>query len=179
MAQLNAYAKRSAGAVPPPAVMMVHNAELSAEYRMVTGEPRPKGDLTIGIRLPSESAERDIRKRAMSEGAENSDEFNRQVVILYCAKAICDPNDQEKSHPDFAMPDEQLPRAITGQALSRVFDFVERLRIEQSPTFPEASDAELQQLGRLLLDGADFDEIGSARESRFRKLCAFLLTQIG
>ena len=179
MAQMNAYAKRASGVVPPPAVMLIHNAELSAEYRMVTGEPRPKGDLTIGIRLQSESAERDIRKRALESGPEESEAFDRQAIILYCAKAICDPNDQEKSHPDFAMPDEQLPRAITGQALSRLFDFVERLRIEQSPTFPEASDAELQQLGRLLLDGADFEEVGAAKESRFRKLCAFLLTQIG
>ena len=173
-----AYAARQGVVTAPPATMIIKNAELSADYKTITGEERPKGDLVIGIRIPSESQDNDTRKEAEKLAGDSIKEFNRQVAILHSAKAICDPNNVTLAHPDFCMPDRQLPLVLTGSALDRVFDFVERLRIEQSPVFPEASEAELAQLGRRLLDGGACDEMGNAQTVRFRKLCSFLLGQI-
>jgi hypothetical protein len=158
--------------------MVISNAELSADYKAITGEQRPKGDLVIGIRLPSESSDNDTRKEAEKLSDGDVKAFNRQAVILTCAKAICDPNDVTKCHPDFGMPDRQLPLVLTGTALDRVFDFVERLRISLSPMFPQASDAEILQLARRLEDSDSLEGLDPARVTRFRKLARFLLSEI-
>jgi len=170
-------AKRNEVAAPP-AQLKINNAEICGDYKTITGEPRPKGDLIVGIRIPTEADDHQSRKAAEDKGGDSIREYNRQLVILHCARAICDPNDISKCHPDFTMPDQQLPLVLTSSCLDRIFDYVERLRIEQSPVFPEATDQELAELGHLICTANCLDELTSAREVRFRKLCRFLLDQI-
>lgn len=96
-------------------------------------------------------------------------EIVRFHVIL--GKALCDPRDGRKplwrDQQELA-GENMLPRGPSGtvepmrftrDGLGRLFDELEVLNIEGNPTWPEATDDELEELAHSILDGSFLEDI--------------------
>lgn len=143
---------------------------------------RPHGPMTVGLRRLSAdellAAEVKGRGRAQ-EIFPHASPFDparietAEIVRFHfiLGKALCDPHDyrknlwldqQELASPNMLPvgPSKMVePMRFTRDGLHRLFDELEILAIEGNPTWPEATDDELEDLGASLLDGSFIDDM--------------------
>lgn len=118
---------------------------------------KPVASMQIGLRVP---AERDIFNAQIEAGrAAEGHEPDEAALIrtskLLCfvvARGICSPHDVSEPHPVFELPEDEVPAALKSTTIQRIYDEIERLVVEQSPIFAEATDAECLELSDRLLD---------------------------
>jgi hypothetical protein len=146
---------------------------------------RPECDCKIGIRLPSQDDIETIESEAMkalqanigngNDAAELA--HNQSKLVNLVALCICDPNDVTQAHELFPAPNATVPVALTPAALRRLFDEIERLQIDTSPIFVEATDDDVAALIEMLSGGA-LVKIASTdlvNNARCRRYLAFVL----
>lgn len=159
---------------------------------------RPHGPMLVGLRRVSadELLAAEVRGKARAQEIfPNSSPFDparvevAEIVRFHfiLGKALCDPQDyrkslwidqQELSSPNMlAMGPSKMiePMRFTRDGLHRLFDELEILAIEGNPTWPEATDDEIAELGVSLLDGSfieDLDDVidPGASEEDFKAL---------
>jgi len=174
-----AAAYRTQRAKLAPATIILHPTDFCSDWGQA-----PQDDICCGIRIlsaDSEDAAKEIaRKKAIESSGDVETELRRQYLIQYCALCLCDPNDVEKHCDPFDMASDQLPVALTSNALLRIYDTAERIKIDSSPLFPEATDEEIGELAGELLAGAidDLTKTSPAKASRARRYIRFLLEDL-
>lgn len=127
------------------------------EYFAEDWEGRPIAAFDVGLRVASESDAHNIEveaQRAADQADGDVSVYNRSLIALCVARGFCDPRDVTANHPFFELPEEVVPFAFKPNSLRRIFDEIERLAIEQSPLFPEATAEEAGALVTALADGA-------------------------
>lgn len=170
------------GAVAPPRVVSL---PLSAWKSTYSG--RPERDVKIGLRLPGQDDTDTVETealKALQHAAKNGDEaavraYNESKLLNIVALCICDPFDVNKAHDLFETPNAILEIALTPQGIRRLFDEIERLQIETSPIFREASDEELNTFALMINEGAvqGLDsKVDRARIRRYVAYCIEMLT---
>lgn len=172
------------GTVAPPRVFAL---PLSAWKSTYSG--RPECDIQMGIRLPGQDDVDTVETEALKAlqfATKDGDEsairaYNESKLLNLVAVCICDPNDVSKPHDLFETPNATLEVALTPQGLRRIFDEIERLQIETSPIFREASDDELRSFSTMLTEGAlqkTDDTLNQKRIRRYVAYCIELLTNV-
>lgn len=167
-------------AVPPPRVVVMPVSGFAPSWGM-----RPECDCRIGIRLPSQEDTETIEVEAMKDMREAyaSGEdaavlaYNQSKLLNLVAMCICSPEDVTLPHELFPAPNATLPSALTPKAIRRLFDEIERLQIDTSPIFLEATDEEVATLRELLGTSrlGNLSTSDPVNHSRIRRYVAFCL----
>jgi len=134
---------------------------------------RPTQPVEIGLRVPAESAIQtatiEAEKLAVEapEG-ERVQVYNGHLVAFVVARGMCSVHDVTQPHPVFELAEDIIPVAFKPGTVKRLFDEVERLMVDQSPAFPEATLEDLRELG----DYMGMDDPFSGLTPHQRGLCA-------
>jgi hypothetical protein len=171
--------------VAPPRVVPLQVSAFLSTY-----DGRPEVDIEVGLRLPSqedaEGIESEALKALSAVTSGNEQEairaYNQSKLVNLVALCICSPIDVNAPHELFPAPNSVLPIALTPQALVYLFDCIERLQIDVSPIFAEASDEEVATLAEILSTPAlrdlrESDPVNAGRVRRYLNFCLELLTQ--
>ncbi len=137
----------------------------------------------MGIRLPGQEDADSIEieaLKAMRAAIVDGDDaalraYNEAKLIGVVATCISDPEDISQPHPLFETPDALLRLSLTPQGLRFIFDEIERLQIETSPIFPEASDDDVALFVRMIQEGALADSLDPTKAPRVRRYIATCL----
>lgn len=149
-----------------------------------TWKRKPDKGIVVGLRLLSDADETAVRQNAARLAAAEADTdttvelYNSSLRSGAVALAICDPNDVERGHPVFPMAEDTVPEALTSRTITRLFDELEKLQIESSPLFLEATDEELRMLSVLLASDEPLSLLPSEAASRVRRYLAFALSEL-
>jgi hypothetical protein len=134
----------------------------------------PREAVALGLRLLSEeetlTCVAESAKEAVAGGRSGQEAVERQNESLLCwviGYAACDPNDATK--PYFAFGDNDVRRALTPEALRRLWDELERATAAASPVTPQATDDDLVDLSILLAVDRPLEGLSPAQEARVRK----------
>lgn len=154
-----------------------------------TWAERPSSAVCFGIRIPCEADTDGLKAEAEKRAIEKHPgdpmaamyERDRLLVRWVVARAICDPNDCGSPHPLFQFADEQVPEALTKGAILRIHDDLERLIVETSPNYHEATDEQCVELGAALVDGSILAELAKTspvKAARVRRYLRFVYDEI-
>ena len=154
-----------------------------------TWADRPNSAVCLGIRIPceadTEGLKREAEKRAIEKyprdpmAAEH--EYEHLLVRWVVARCVCDPNDCSSPHPLFQFAEEQVPEALTKGAILRINDDLERLIVETSPNYHEATDEQCAALGSALVDGSILALLGQTspvKAARVRRYLRFVCDEL-
>lgn len=154
-----------------PNLSELSKTEKPAAPRVVLAEPswfagnwqqRPTSNVAIGLRLLSIQTKTVIFHASVdyaSKNAINGQEFEiyqTALVYLTVARAMCDPNNEQKGHPLFRMPDDEVFMAYTEQGALRMFEEFQILEVERTFTRPMANQQEQSDLA-LAIQSGQFD----------------------
>lgn len=145
---------------------------------------KPQGPFVVGLRTISEDEVEKARAEAARiayechperQSGDAADEARREayadaLVRLAVARASCSPDDV--SRPYSEIPDDWARHALTADAVRRLWDALERLTVESSPTAPIATDADCAELAALLVDSAAWARVSTPDAMRARRLLA-------
>ena len=176
-------AKEAARAVPRPP----RTVTLPASAWATTYPDRPAGDIEVGLRLYSEADAVQVRaaaaQRAWRDHPQESDEEERvlagngAVMALLVARAACKPDDARVpffGHATMGGADDIVPLALTPKGVEFLFDHLNTLLLEESPSMPEADDEDLGWLAEALGGGEDAGDVWAGldaiEERRARRL---------
>lgn len=148
---------------------------------------RPSLPFAVGLRTISEDEVEKCRAEAARlayechperQAGDAADEARREtysdaLVRLAVARAACSPDDVSRSYSE--IPDDWARHALTADAVRRLWDALERLTVETSPTTPAASDEECAELATLLSTGSAWASCSRAGAARARRLLAAAL----
>lgn len=166
------------GTTPPPRVITLPLAAWKSTY-----SGRPECDIQMGIRLPGQDDAETVETealRALQSASRDGDSaairaYNESKLLNLVALCICDPFDVSKAHDLFETPNAILEIALTPQGIRRIFDEIERLQIETSPIFREATNEDVQSFAVMLHEGA-LQSLGDAvNQARIRRYIAYCL----
>jgi hypothetical protein len=176
-------AKDAAQAVPlPPRTVTLPASAWATSY-----PDRPLGDVEVGLRLYSEADAVQVRaaaaQRAWRDHPQESDEEERvlagngAVMALLVARAACKPDDARVpffGHATMGGADDLVPLALTPKGIEFLFDHLNTLLLEESPSMPEADDEELGWLAEVLGGGEEQGDVWAGLDAieqrRARKL---------
>jgi hypothetical protein len=136
-------------------------------------ENKPVAKIVVGLRVPSETESRSIETEAAKAAALTDGDTEAKVeayqaalFTYYVARGLCSPHDVTAPHPLFELPEDMIPQALTPRAIKRIFDELERLHIEQSPLFPEATADDLLELSDRLAEPDPLAAAGTPQRLR-------------
>jgi hypothetical protein len=134
---------------------------------------RPTTAIVLGIRVPSE---RDFRAADFEAAKLDTPEaYNQKAMDIIVSRGICDPNDILAEHSVFPVAEETLPAALKPRAIKRVFDEIERLGVDQSPIYEEASPSDMADLWSFLSMDEPFTGMSDVDAARCRRYLKFAL----
>lgn len=153
-----------------------------------TWDMRPKDEIVVGLRVPSDDDEQSARNVAslMADrkvgltGDAAISAYNDALIAAMVSRAICDPNDVLRAHPIFPLADSTIPLALSTPTLKWLFDELERLKIQQSPLFLEITDEETHELVDALCMDDPFvgvSEMTAAHARRYLKFALDLMNE--
>ncbi len=168
--------------------------KLQPEFFTETWGRRPTGAFDVGLRVPgeqdyrnalaeAETAQSDAIEKALKEPVDRTDAgaverlvkraeeigleaYNYRLITFCVARGVCNPLNVTLPHPYFELADDEIPLALKSNAIKRIFDEIERLAVDQSPVFVEASDEDLLELAELLTSGDAFEGVNSIARAR-------------
>jgi hypothetical protein len=168
---------------PPPRVIKLPLSAWKSTY-----EGRPECEISVGLRLPGQDDSETIETEALKDLRNNLEQgddaamraYQESKLVNLVAACICSPEDVTAAHELFPSPNMLLPIALTPQGLRRLFDEIERLQIDTSPIFAEATDDQALAVAELLTVDAlkKLTDADSVRASRARRYVAFLLDEL-
>lgn len=144
------------------------------------GGKKPVAGIELGLRLPAEQDifNAQIEANRSSEGREplEAELVRRSKMLAFVvARGICSPHDVTEAHSYFELPEDEVPAALKGTTIQRIYDEIEALAVEQSPVFSEATDDELRELGDRLLDDSPTDHLDPIKAGQARRYLLFAL----
>ena len=176
-------------------------AETGAPAKVVTLPPgawattypeRPGGDVLIGLRRYAEAEA--VQARAAASGRawrlhpQEADEAERVIagdgalMAWLVARGTCQPEDRSAPYfgvtgPDgVRMPsDDVVQIALTPKGIEFLFNALQTLLVEESPTTPQADDDALVQLADVLTAPETIVALGPHAERRVRRLAGAIL----
>lgn len=178
-AQTNARGVRTLNA-PAPKTLTLDPAHFVATWGL-----RPLQKTLIGLRVPPEKdfegaaieARRSVATKTLGDDG-HEEAFDRAYARILVARGICDPENVNAPHPTVPLPDDQIARAFPPATIRWLFDEIDKLHIEQSPGYAEATDEEVSRLSDILSMDAPFAELDRHQEARVRRYINFVLTEI-
>jgi hypothetical protein len=149
-------------------------------YAETWGGKKPVASVELGLRIPSEQDvfNAQVEAERAAEGREplEAELFKRRKLLaLVVARCICSPHDVSEPHPFFELPEDEVPLALKSTTIQRIYDEVERLVVEQSPIFGEATDAECLELSDLLAVPMATDHLDPVKAGHARRFILFAL----
>lgn len=145
---------------------------------------RPAAAFDIGLRVPGEQDYRNANaeaEKAQDEAVEHAARnnlsqdrqreagikaFNTRLIDFCVARGVCNQHNVVAPHPYFELADDEIPLALTSKAIGRIFDEIERLAVDQSPIFLEATSDELLRLATWLSTDDPFSEMDPTKRGR-------------
>jgi hypothetical protein len=167
----------NASSKPPRTVWLPPNA-WATTYR-----DRPSTDVEVGLRLYS-GAEATRSRAAAAQKAwqlhpQESDVDERCAagddVLMAWLVALCTCKPDDIARPFFGGElgaEDIVPLALTPKGIEFLFDALDQLLLEESPTVPEADDEGLLWLGEVLTEGDPFAGLTEIEARRARRLLA-------
>jgi hypothetical protein len=157
-------------------VPAARTARLTAGDFAPTWDNAPGSDVIVGIRVYSEadarSAEQEAAKQETDQAAQDT------LFAIAVARGICDPNNVKAAHPLFPFAEDTLQAALTPRAIKRLFDEIEKLHVDQSPMFPEATDEDLTELAGALIQPEPLGKLGAVKAARARRYARLILDSL-
>ncbi len=170
------FAQQTGGKRKPPRIF-----KLEAEHFAETWPgKKPSAAIDLGLRVPSEqeilNAQLEAGRAAEGREPQEAQLISKSKLLAFVvARGICSPHDVSEPHPFFELPEDEVPAALKGTTIQRIYDEIERLVVEQSPVFSEATDEELTELGERLLQGAPTAHLPAMRAGHARRYLLFAL----
>jgi hypothetical protein len=182
---VSAFERKLAAARGPGAQAAPKVVALEPHHFVSAWHLRPAERVLFGLRVPCEQefegALIEARRvvSAITVADEDRDEaFERAYLRVVVARAVCDPNNVNAPHPTVPLPDDQVAVAFPPATIRWLFDELDRLHIEQSPSYSAATDEEVARLCAVLaLDGA-IDELEPLPAARVRRYVSFILAEL-
>jgi len=158
--------------------------DILPEYFTESWSNRPAAKFKIGLRVPGEQDYRNAAAEAEAaqyEARENAlkndrlraraeeigiEAYNSKLVLFCVARGVCNPLNVSAPHPYFELADDEIPLALKSNAIKRIFDEIERLAVDQSPIFTEASPQDLRDLSELLATDDPFEGVNRIERAR-------------
>lgn len=147
------------------------------------GTLRKDTDVAVGLRSLSEAQLNSCHVDAFRKTAADMDDaqdrallasvFSSHVKSITVARSLCDPNDATAPHPLFPFAEDQLPTALTHNAVGRLFVAIELAIIEGSSAGRELNDAEIEVLVGALLEDDTFHGVTARDARRVRRYLAY------
>lgn len=167
--------------IPAPRVVTLKPSEWAHDY-----EGRPDGSVAFGVRVITDADVQTARAEAAKlaielhpeDGEGRLEAYNDALLRWAVARGLCDPNDVTSPHPYLPLPEDMVRVAFPQTTIRRLFDEIERLQIETSQIFPEATDDELGELAELLSVDAPFGDLPEPRARRARRFARFILDEL-
>lgn len=166
--------KYAARRTPPPKIVPLKVSSFDPKW-----PPRPLADVACGLRgIGAGNVEKaranagayTLRLHPKGESDPLYDEAYNDVFLReYVAERICDPNDVDKPPPWMKDPSVDA-MFLTPEALRHLFDELQVLSAQESPTSAPLSDGELIQLATLLAAGTMAALPGPIQQSHRRQL---------
>lgn len=160
----------AAGKRKPPRTFTL----LPEHFSDTWGGRKPVASVELGLRIPAEqdifNAQVEAERAAEGREPGEADLVRRSKLVVFAvARGICSPHDVSAPHPFFELPEDEVPAALKSTTIQRIYDEIERLVVEQSPIFAEATDAECLELSDRLLDTptAHLDPIRAGQARRY------------
>jgi hypothetical protein len=174
---MSTFAQRAVRRAPPRVVVF------SPSTWADTWPERPTGNEAIGLRVPSDhevSCARAEAARVAWKLHPKADDLlgriaahNDALLRELCCLGMCDPNDVTR--PYFKSGIDDANQALSSHGAKAVFDALEKLQLETSPVYREASDDELLELARY----AEFlPLVEPDRRGRLRRLVAHCFDEL-
>jgi len=145
---------------------------LKPEAYLEEAEGKPTTPIVVGLRTPNDE----------DYAAALQAEDDTGIMLAIVCRGLCDPNDCRNRHPSFPFPDINIPKMLKPQTIRYLFDRIELLHLETSPTVPLADEAELFILGEALLAGERLErltESNAPAAARVRRLASVLIQSLG
>jgi hypothetical protein len=156
---------------PAPRTVRLAQAEFSP-----TWEKYPASDVIVGIRVYSEADARTAEQEAAKQ--DTADAAHQVLFSIVVARSICDPNSVSSTHPLFPFAEDTILSALTPRAIKRLFDEIEKLHVDQSPAFAEATDDDLVELAGAFIQPDALAKLNGAQAGRARRYARLLLDLI-
>lgn len=158
---------------------------LDPKHFVATWNLRPLLPTRIGIRVPPEKdfegaaieARRSAAAKTIGDDGQ-TEAFDRAYARILVARGICDPDNVNAPHPTVPLPDDQIARAFTPATIRWLFDEIDKLHVEQSPCYAEATDEEVTRLSSILTLDDRFADLNPQQEARVRRYLDFVLTEL-
>jgi hypothetical protein len=158
--------------------------EVSASAFASTWANKPDKPVKMGLRTLSEHqvehAAAEAARKAWELHADEGDEdgridaYNNRLVGLAVAFATTHPENREE--PYFTMAEDLVFHALTPQGMRFIYDALDLLTLETSPTAPEASDDELGIVGDGLVSGELLASLDVEQARRVRRILKHVLS---
>ncbi len=144
-------------------------------------DDKPEAPIKVGLRLVSQGdidvarAEAERRAIEMHEtpGQDRVDCFNDAIICGVVARTTCQADDARENF--FSMPEDDVRRAFTPDALRMLYDEYDKMRIEHALLSPEADEGELAELASLLMSDDAWGALDEATSRRLRRLAYEIL----
>jgi hypothetical protein len=158
---------------------------LEPQHFCSTWQLKPAQATVIGLRVPPErdfegaaiEARRSVADKVLGDGGEE-DAFERAYARILVARAICDPENVNAAHQTVPLPDDQIARAFPPATIHWLFDEIDKLHVEQSPGYAEATDEEVRRLSDILNVDSPLSDLGRYEEARVRRYVNFILSEL-
>lgn len=151
---------------------------------------RPQTVQAVGLRTLSESDIETMRAEAARVAWEMHPDrqggadaaalrvaaYEDAEMRLAVARAACKPDDQTAPFHD--LPDDWARHALTPAGVRLLWDELDRLTVETSPTMPEATPEECAELAALVVDLNAWERLDGVDASRVRRLLSACLTAL-
>lgn len=178
--QTNAHGVRTLTSPAPKKLTLL------PQHFVSTWNLRPAQATVIGLRVPPEKdfegaaieARRSVATKALADDGGEEEAFERAYARILVARGICDPENVNAAHPTVPLPDDQIARAFPPATIRWLFDELDKLHVEQSPGYAEATDEEVGRLSVLLSIDDRFAGLDAHQEARVRRYINFVLTEL-
>lgn len=145
---------------------------------------KPTETMQCGLRLVSEGDIERIRAKAVKDASEFIVEagedriaaFNDAIMVGLVARCTCMPNNAQE--PFFEMPEDDVPNALTPEAIRFLCNEYDLLKIEACNYLREAEENDLIDLSALLLDEDAWLKLSVGTARRLKRIAYHLLVEL-
>lgn len=151
------------------------------------GPDCPTEPATLGIRILSEGDTMALRREAYNAASKSYPDlepddpvwishYNQALMLAACVVAVCDRDDRTKPWHEYQR--SIIPNLLAPGGVERIWDELEELTIETSPTAPEATPEDLARLAAILPQPEAFSHLSAADARGLRRMLRHALSRL-